>query len=180
MLEGKTKGKRRKAPSNARATVRQTPRQTVRPLAGKTVWIVEPERFSSHALEAALADMGPEAIVPLGSLDEARTRLERVGPRGAPAVAVVDFTGHGDAAALARNLAARGATVVRTVPPNGMGGGTDGGTGERMGERMGGASADAANAAANAAGKGLTPDVPRPYAPADVTRAIARHYGLLG
>ena len=135
-------------------------------LAGKTVWIVEPERFSSHALEAALGDLEPRAIVPIGSIDEARTRLDLVGPNGVPSLAVIDFTGEGDAGVLARDLTARGTTVVRTVPPNGLPG------------SLAGSVAETVSATERAAGLPPMDDVRRPYAPSEVAGAIARHYGL--
>ena len=141
-------------------------------LAGKTVWIVEPERFSSHALESALDELKPREIVLVGSVEEARTRLDRVGPGGTPQLAVIDFTGEGDARALADDLRGHGATVMRTVPANGMECASPDATSTDE------ASTDATSPAERAAGLPAMRDVRRPYAPAEVARAIARHYGL--
>lgn len=120
-------------------------------LEGKTVWVVEPERFSAYALERRLRDLRARRVVLMPDPETLRARLgEPLGADDAPSIAIIDCT---ERPAPARDavaaLRARDVAVVCTVD----------------GPRD--------------AGVATAPDaVPKPYAMIDVERAIARHYGL--
>ena len=119
-------------------------------LKGKTVWVVEPERFSAYALERRLRDLCAKRVVLMTDAETLQARLADAGEGDdAPSIAIIDCMERPEGGRnAAEALRARDVAVVCTV--------------------------DTARDC-DAAGPD---DVPKPYAMVDVERAIARHYGL--
>ena len=142
-------------------------------LTGKTVLVVEPERFAAYALEQRLRDLDAHDVVVVHDADEARLRFaldakpsteSKTGGEGKnrgarkdgtrPMIAIIDFDERcASARSLARTLRQRHVKVVRTASP--------------------------ASGLEPCQSKPPMPTVSKPYDLVEIERAIAGHYGVM-
>ena len=143
-------------------------------LNGKTVWVVEPERFTAYALERRLRDMQAHRVVLVHDTIEARARLVE---EDVPSIAIVDCAEQPDGGRdLVADLRRRRVKVVCTVGPRPVERAATDGTDKNGGEVN---RRETNRWETNRSETNGAEAIAKPYALIDVERAIARHYGLV-